>query len=112
MTTITQVLLVPPMQLAASDTAAVYTAPSLTTVKISRAVFCNTTAFAVTITAGLTTGGANSASTTLISARSVAPGETYVSPELVTTIPAGSTLRAYASAATAITFSASGITIV
>ncbi len=112
MTTATQVQLVAPVQLANSD-AAVYTAPTLTTANIARAVFTNTTAGAVTITAGITTGGALAAATTMISARSLAPGEAYVSPELAgAVIPAGSALHAYASAATSITFTMSGLTIV
>lgn len=112
MTTVTQVQLVAPMQLANAD-ASVYTAPTQTTAKIGRAVFTNTTASATTITAGITTGGALGASTTLISARSLAPGEAYVSPELAgAVIPAGSQLHAFAGAATAVTFTASGLTIV
>lgn len=111
MTTITQVQLVAPMQLAAAD-ASVYTAPTQTTAKIGRAVFTNTTASAVTITAGITTGGALGASTTMISARTLAPGESYVSPELAgATIPAGSQIHAYSSAATSVTFTASGLII-
>jgi len=111
MTTVTTVLLVPPAQLGSSD-AVLYTAPTQTTAKIGRADFCNTTASAVTITAGLTTGGALAAGTTLISARTLAPGETYVSPELAgLVIPAGSALRAYASDATSITCAVSGILI-
>lgn len=112
MTTVNQSQLVAPTQLANAD-AAVYVAPALTTSKIGRAVFCNTTGSAVTITAGITTGSAISASTTLISARSLAPGESYVSPELAgAVLPAGSAIRAFASAATAVTFTASGLTIV
>ena len=111
MSTITQVQLVAPMQLAVAD-ASVYTALTLTTAKIGRAVFTNTTASTVTITAGITTGGALGASTTMISARSLAPGESYVSPELAgATIPAGSALHAYSSAATSVTFTASGLII-
>ena len=111
MTTITQVQLVAPAQLGNSD-ATVYTAPTSTTVKIGRAVFTNTTASATTITAGITTGGAISAGTTLISARTIAPGEAYVSPELAgAVLPAGSVIRAFAAAATAVTFTASGLTI-
>lgn len=112
MTTVTQLQLVAPAQLANAD-AAVYTVAANTTVKIGRAVFTNTTASATTITAGITTGGALAASTTLISARPIAPGESYVSPELAgAVIPAGSSLRAFAGAATAVTFTASGLTIV
>lgn len=111
MTTITQVQLVAPAELANAD-ASVYTAPALTTAKIGRAVFCNTTAGPVTVTAGITTGGAIGAATTLISARTLAAGETYVSPELAgQVLPAGSAIRAYASAATSITFAASGLII-
>jgi hypothetical protein len=112
MTTVSQVQLVAPQQLANAD-AAVYTAPPNTTAKIGRAVFINTTGAATTITAGITTGGSNIASTTLISARPIAPGESYVSPELAgAVIPAGSALHAFAGAATAVTFMASGLTIV
>lgn len=112
MTTVTQAQLVAPQQLGNAD-ASVYTAPTQTTAKVGRAVFCNTTASATTITAGITTGGALGASTTLISARPIAPGETYVSPELAgQVIPAGSQIRAYAGAATAVTLAVSGLTIV
>jgi hypothetical protein len=49
----------------------------------------------------------------LISARSIAPGESYVSPELAgQVIPAGSQLHAYAGAATSVTLAVSGLTIV
>jgi hypothetical protein len=112
MTTVTQIQIVAPQQLASSD-AGLFTSPTQTTTKIGRAVFCNTTASATTITSGITTGGALAAATTLISARSIAPGETYVSPELAGIVmPAGSQLRAYAGAATAVTFTVSGLTIV
>lgn len=75
-------------------------------------MFTNTTASAVTITAGITAGVALGASTTMISARTVAPGETYVSPELAGAVmPAGSQLHVYASAAASITFTASGLIV-
>jgi hypothetical protein len=110
-TTILQTLLVAPQQLGSAD-AAVYTAPTQTTAKVGRAVFTNTTASAVTITAGITSGGALAAASTMISARTIAPGESYVSPELSgAVILAGSKLHAYASAAAAITFVASGLLI-
>jgi len=112
MTTVTQVQLVAPTQLGNSD-ASVYTVPTQTTAKVGRAVFTNTTASATTISAGITTGGALGASTTLISARPIAPGESYVSPELAgAVIPAGSQIHAFAGASTAVTFTASGLTIV
>jgi len=111
MSTVNQVLLVAAQQLTGSD-AVYYTAPANTTAKIGRAVFCNTTAGAVTVTAGITTGGALAAATEIISARVVAAGETYVSPELAgQVIPAGSVLRALAGSATSITVMVSGITI-
>lgn len=111
MTTITQVQLVAPQQLGASD-ASVYSPPTNTTAKIGRAVFTNTAASAVTISAGITTGGALGASTTMISARTLAPGETYVSPELAgAVIPFGSQLHVYAGAAASVSFTASGIII-
>ena len=111
MATISQVQLVAPSVLGAAD-ATLYTAPTQTTAKVGRAVFCNTTASAVTITAGITAGGALGASTTMISARIVAPGETYVSPELAgAVLPAGSQIHAYASAGASITFTVSGLII-
>ena len=109
--TVNQSQLVAPQQITNAD-AAYYTVPANTTAKIGRAVFVNTTAGALTITAGITTGGALAAGTTLISARNIAPGESYVSPELAgAVIPAGSAIRALASANTSITFTVSGITI-
>lgn len=112
MTTVTIVQLVAPQQLGNAD-AAVYTAPTQTTAKIGRAVFTNTSVSATTITAGITTGTALGASTTLISAQPIAPGQSYVSPELAgAVIPAGSQLRAFAGAATAVTLMSSGLTIV
>ena len=111
MTTITISQLVAPLQLAGSD-ATVYTANTNSAAKIGRAVFCNVTAGALTITAGITTGGALGASTTMISARTIAPGEAYVSPELAgAVIPAGSVIRAYASAGASVTFTVSGLLI-
>lgn len=111
MTTITQVQLVAPAQLGAVD-ASVYSAPTNTTAKIGRAVFTNTTSSAIPITAGITTGGALGASTTMISARILAPGESYVSPELAgAVLPAGSQLHAYAGAGASVTFTASGLIV-
>ena len=111
MTTVFQSQLVAPVQLANSD-ASVFNCPTLTTAKIGRVVFTNTTGSAVTITAGITTGGALAAGTTMISARNLAPGEAYVSPELAgAVLPAGSVIRAYCSAATSVTFTASGLIV-
>lgn len=111
MTTITPVQLVAPVALGIAD-ASLYSPVTPTAAQIGRAVFTNTTASAVTITAGITPGGALGASTTMISARTLAPGESYVSPELAgAIIPPGSQLHAYASAATSVTFTASGVLI-
>lgn len=111
MTTITQVQLVAPQQLGTAD-ATFYTSPTLTTAKIGRAVFVNTTASAVTVTAGITTGGALGASTTMISAMSLTPGQAYVSPELAgAVLPAGSQLHASSNTASAVTFTASGVIV-
>lgn len=111
MSTVTFIQIIAPQQLGNAD-ASLYTAPTATTAKIGRAVFTNTSASVVTITAGITTGGALASATTMISARSLASGESYVAPELAgAAIPAGSQLHAYASAASAVTFTASGLAI-
>lgn len=112
MTAVTVLQLVAPQQLTSVDKA-FYTAPAQTTAKIGRAVFTNTTASAVSITAGITTGPPLSAATTLISAMSLAAGTAYVSPELAgQVLPAGSSLHAYATAGAAVTFAVSGLTLV
>ncbi len=111
MTTITPVQLVAPQQLGASD-ASLYSPGTNSSAQVGRVVFTNTTSSAVTITAGITTGSALGASDIMISARTLAPGEAYVSPELAgQVIPFGSQLHAYASAASAVTVVASGIVI-
>ncbi len=111
MSTITQVQLVSPQQLASAD-AVLYTTPTLTTAKIGRAVFVNTSASVVNITAGITPGTALGASTTLIPTTPLAPNQTYVSPELAgQVIPAASQLHAYASVASSVTVSVSGLII-
>lgn len=111
MTTITQLQLVAPQQLGNAD-ASLYTPGTQTTAKIGRSVFTNTTASAVTITAGITTGGALGAATTMISARTLAPGEAYVSPELAgAVLPSGSQLHAFSNTPAAVTFTASGVIV-
>lgn len=111
MTTITPSQLIAPVLLGTID-ASLYSAPTNTTAQIGRAVFTNTSASAATITAGITTGGALGASTTMISARTLAPGESYVSPELAgAVLPQGSQIHAYASVAASVSFTASGIII-
>ena len=111
MATVTQTLLVPPIQMTSSD-AAYYTAPNLTTAKIGRAVFCNTDTAAHTITINIASG-ASSAANELIQTLSIAPGQTYVSQELSgQVIPAGFALRGLASTAAMVTMTVSGVTIV
>lgn len=111
MTTITPIQLVAPQQLGAAD-ASVYSPATNTSAQIGRAVFTNTTSSAVTITAGITTGGALGAATTMISARVLAPGESYVSPELAgAIIPPLCQLHVYAGTASSVTFTASGVLI-
>lgn len=111
MTTITPAQLVAPVSLGAAD-ASLYSPPTNTSAQIGRAVFTNTTSSAATITAGITPGGALGASTTMISARTLAPGEAYVSPELAgAVLPLNSQLHAFSGTANAVTFTASGIVI-
>lgn len=58
--------------------------PALTTRKIIAATLTNTTGAAVAATVHLVpSGGAAGAATTQISARTIAPGETYFCPELI-----------------------------
>lgn len=111
MTTITPVQLVAPVLLGSAD-ASLYSSATNTTAQIGRAVFTNTAASAITITAGITAGGALGASTTMIFQRTLAPGESYVSPELAgAVLPAGSQLHAFASVAASVSFTASGVII-
>ena len=110
MSTINQVQLVAPSAMSGSD-ARYYVAPAGTAAKIGRAVFTNTDTAVHTLTANITTNGPSAAANRLISARSLAPGESYVSPELAgQVIPAGSDLRGLSD--TTITIAVSGITIV
>lgn len=104
--------LVPGSQLTTS-TATYYTAPTGTTAVLKRAVFSNTTASPVTIRANVVTlAGSASASNQVINDRTVAPGESYISPELAgIVLGAGDFLQALASANTSITLVVSGIQI-
>lgn len=113
MTVVAQVQLVAPIQLTGSD-AAYYTVPALTTIKIGRAVFCNTDSSPHTITMNIVaSGGTSSAANEVIAALSLAAGQTYVSPELAgAVLPAGAMLRGLASAGAFVTMTVSGITLV
>ena len=110
MTTITPALLVAPQLLGTSDTS-LYSPATPTSAQIGRAVFTNTSASATTITAGLSISGALGA-TPMISARAIAPGESYVSPELAgLVIPPNAHLNAFAGAAASVSLEVSGVLI-
>src|SRR5262245_633513 len=87
-----------------------YTAPASTRTIIDKFTGTNTTAAAQTITVKLIpSGGAAAASNTIVSVKSVAPGECYTFPELVGhVLNPGDFISTLASAAAAITIRASG----
>lgn len=95
MPTVTQKNIVPGVALAAA-VAICYTAPGLTRARITNATLTNTTAGVVAGTVYIVTGsGAPTAAAAKISARSIAPGETYTCPELVNRIlEPGDTIQA------------------
>lgn len=110
MATINQVQLVVGLQLTATD-APLFTAAALTTVKIGRAIFCNTDTVPHTITINITTG-TSSAANTVISTRTISPGETYVSPELAgQVLPPGASVRGLCSTANEVNLTMSGLTV-
>lgn len=86
-----------------------YTATNIRTI-IDKMTLTNTTAGAVTVTIDLVdSGGTAGATERMISARSIAPGETYRCPEVVGhVLNAGDSIQGLASAATSITIRASG----
>lgn len=86
-----------------------YTAVNCKTL-IDKFTVTNTTAANVPFSANLVvSGGVASASNLVLSARSIAPGETYTCPELVgQTLEAGGFISTLAGAATSLTISASG----
>lgn len=103
--------LVLPQQLTAS-TATYYTSTSLKT-RIDKLTITNPTGTARTVTIYLVpSGGTAGDSNTLTSAKTVAAGETWNCPDVVGhVLEDGGTLQAGASAATALTIAASGVTI-
>ena len=113
MATVNTVQLVAPIQLTGSD-APYYTAPPNTSAKIGRAVFSNPDTSVHTITANIVPlAGSAGVGNQIINARSLAPGETYVSPELAgAVIPPGSSLHGLADTATKVVLMVSGLTIV
>lgn len=97
-----------------TSAATYYTAPTATTTIIQAVVLTNTTAGAVTATVHLVaSGGSASASNTVLSARSLSAGETYIVPGCSgMVLPTGATLQALASANTSISILASGTEVV
>jgi hypothetical protein len=72
-----------PLQAAAAETTQ-YTTPAGTRTIIDKFTATNTTAAGATITVKLVaSGGAAGAGNTIVSAKAIAPGETYTFPELV-----------------------------
>jgi hypothetical protein len=72
-----------PLQIAAAETTQ-YTTPAATRTIIDKFTGTNTTAAAQTITVKLiASGGAAGAGNTIVSVKSIAPGECYTFPELV-----------------------------
>lgn len=97
-------VLIPAAQLT-NAAATQYTSTNITTI-IDSFKLVNVTAGAVTATVSI---GADAAGTRFISARSLAPGETYNCPEMVgQVLIAGQTIQAYASANTSVNIRASG----
>lgn len=96
-------------QLTASA-AAYYTTPANTITTISACSLTNSTATARTATMHLVpNGGTASAANMILSARTIAPGETYnVAPAIGQTIPAGASIQALSDVAAAVTLVASG----
>ena len=97
-------------QIAAAATT-YYTAPTATRAQIQSMTLTNTTAGAVTATVHLVpSGGTATASNTILSAKSIAAGESYRCIEAIGQwLEASGTIQALASAATSISLVASGI---
>ena len=92
-----------------NSNASYYTATNVKTI-IDKCTLCNTTAGAVTATIDVVdSGGSAGVTERLISARSIAAGETYVCPEVVGHILAsGDTIQGLCSASTSLTIRVSG----
>lgn len=98
-----------PLQAAAAETTQ-YTAPAATRTIIDKFTGTNTTGTAATLTVKLIqTGGAAGAANTIVSTKSLAPGECYTFPEIVGhVLNPGDFLSTLAGTAAAITLRASG----
>lgn len=90
-----------------------YTVSANTKAIIKRLSFCNTTANNRTVTAYLiTSGGSAGATNTLVSARTIAAGETWSCPDAEgQVLEAGGFIQALADANSAITIIASGVEV-
>jgi hypothetical protein len=97
-------------QLAASETTQ-YTGPENSAVKIASAVLTNTSGGPVTVSVSVVkTGGTAGAANRVLSAYSLAAGDSTVLTELVgTCLGQGDFLSAIASSATSVTFVVSGV---
>ena len=110
-------MIIPQTLIAGSQIAATattyYTAPANTKAIIQNLTLCNTTAGAVTATVHIiSTGASETASNMVISARTIAAGETYTCPEAIgAVLLATGTIRALAGSATSISIRASGVEI-
>lgn len=97
------------LQAAAAETTQ-YTAPAGTRTILDKFTGTNTTAAAATLTVKLiASGGVAGAGNTIVSAKTIQPGETYTFPEVVGhVLAAGDFISTLAGTAAAITIRASG----
>lgn len=107
---VTAISIVQAVQLPAAA-ATQYTVPALQKTIVRHAVFANTTAGAITITAHMVpSGGTLSGATQVIPGVSVAANTAYTSPEFSGLVMnSGDTIQAFASSAGAISVNISGI---
>ena len=106
---VTPTVLVPPLQMQATQTTQ-YSTPASTRAIIDKATVTNTDTVNRTFSVNLVqVGGSAGNSNLIIDDRTVVPGETYLCPELVgQVLEAGSFISTIASAATALTLRVSG----
>lgn len=106
--TVTVKVLVPPLQLQATQTTQ-YTATNCKTI-IDKATITNTDTVNRTVSVNLVTvSGSAGNSNLVIDDKTIVPGETYLCPELVgQSLEPGGFISTIASAATALTFRVSG----
>lgn len=97
-----------------TSAATYYTAPANTSTIIRQATLTNTSGTAQTATVHLVpSGGSATASNMILSARSIAPGESYpVYSAQGQVLAGGGTIQALASAGSAISLVASGVEVV